>query len=74
MPEQTKRLPATRAEILAHKQTVDIATAAEYLGVSTKSVRRRIAEGVLPAYRVGPRFIRVYVSDIEALMNPIGAA
>ncbi|WP_082957342.1 AlpA family transcriptional regulator [Mycolicibacter heraklionensis] len=62
----------TREEILARKKAVDLARAAEYLGVSVQSVRRRIAEGNLPAFRVGPKSVRVYLQDLEALKRPIG--
>jgi excisionase family DNA binding protein len=64
----------SQKEILAHKKAVDLARAADYLGVSVQSVRRRIAEGRLPAYRVGPRSIRVYLDDLDALKQPIGGA
>jgi excisionase family DNA binding protein len=47
---------------------------AEYLGVSTKTIRRLIASGALPAYRVGPRNIRIKASDLEALARPIPTA
>lgn len=56
----------------AHKKAVDLPRAAQYLGISVQSVRRRIAEGSLPAFRVGPKSIRVYVDDLEALKQPIG--
>ncbi|VCT89531.1 hypothetical protein MHAS_01225 [Mycolicibacterium hassiacum DSM 44199] len=45
---------------------------AEYLGVSTKTVRRYIADGKLKAVRLGPRLIRVERESVEALMRPIG--
>lgn len=64
----------SRPEILHQKKAVDLARAAEYLGVSVQSVRRRIAEGHLPAFRIGPRSIRVYVADLDALKQPIGGA
>jgi excisionase family DNA binding protein len=64
----------TRDEVLAAKQAMDLARAAEYLDMSVKTLRRRIADGTLPAHRVGPRAIRVYLSDLEALKTPIGAA
>jgi len=47
---------------------VTIATAAERLGLSAKSIRRRIADGTLPAYRVGPRLIRLDAADIDRLL------
>jgi excisionase family DNA binding protein len=64
----------SRNDVLAHKKAVDLVRAAEYLGVSVQSVRRRIKEGLLPAFRVGPRAIRIYVDDLEALKQPIGGA
>ncbi len=48
-----------------------LAEAAEWYGVSERTLRRRIAEGRLPAYRVGPRAIRVKAEDVEALAERI---
>lgn len=48
--------------------------AAARFGVSERTIRRRISEGCLPAYRVGPRSIRVRATDVEALARPIPAA
>ena len=64
----------SRKEILAHKHAIDMARAAEYLGVSIQSIRRRIADGSLSAFRVGPRAVRVYVEDVEALKKPVGGS
>ena len=36
-----------------------IQQSADFLGVNYSTVRRRIADGTLRAYRVGPRVIRV---------------
>jgi excisionase family DNA binding protein len=47
--------------------------AAELLNFSTRTVRRYIAEGLLPAYRVG-RGIRISQADIDALLKPIATA
>ena len=44
MPKMEQRASATRAEILARKQLVDLVAAADYLNCSVKTVRRRIAE------------------------------
>ena len=43
-------------------------------GVSSKTVRRWIAAGLLPAYRVGPRLIRIRAADVEALGRLIPSA
>jgi excisionase family DNA binding protein len=49
-----------------------IAGAAELLGVSEQTIRRRIADGTLPAERIGPRLIRIRIADLDALGRPIG--
>ncbi|MBB3752695.1 excisionase family DNA binding protein [Mycolicibacterium sp. BK634] len=51
---------------------VSIQQAADHLNVSTKTVRRYIADGRLKAVRLGPRLIRVERDSIDALMRPIG--
>lgn len=61
----------TSEDILAERQAVDISNPAAYLGVSHKTIRRLIASGALPAYRVAGRAIRVYARDVEALKVPV---
>lgn len=50
-------------------------SAADRVGVSTKTIRRRIADGSLHGYRVGNgRQIRVRVDEVdEKLLRPIPA-
>jgi excisionase family DNA binding protein len=48
--------------------------AAEYLGQSVKTLRRRISAGTLPAYRFGPRSIRVRLADLEASGHRVPSA
>ncbi len=64
----------TREDILTKRQAVDITNAAAYLGVSHKTIRRLIASGKLPAFRVAGRAIRVYADDVEALKVPVAVA
>lgn len=61
----------TRADILTKREAIDLTNAAAYLGVSHKTLRRLIAAGKLPAFRVGGGPIRVYVADVEALKVPV---
>ena len=44
---------------------------ARYYGISERTVRRRIAEGALTAYRIGPRIIRVDADEVETLFELI---
>lgn len=43
-------------------------SAAERIGVSVKTIRRRIAEGVLPVYRCG-RILRLDPNDVDAMFR-----
>jgi excisionase family DNA binding protein len=51
------------------------AEAAEYLGVTDRTIRNYIARGQLAGHRVrGSRLIRIRRDDLEALLRPIPAA
>jgi excisionase family DNA binding protein len=74
VPTNSTPKSLTREQILIERKAVDISNAAAYLGVSHKTIRRLIAAGKLPAYRVsagGP--IRVLASDVESLKVPVRA-
>lgn len=68
---QTNSKSPTRDDIRTRHEAVTITEAADYLGVSHKTIRRLIANGKLPAYRVAGGPIRVLASDVEALKIPI---
>lgn len=53
------------------RRWVSQAEAAEYLGITDRTLRRMIAAGRLPAYRLGPRLMRIDQADLDALMRPI---
>lgn len=55
----------------AESEYVSQPGAAEILNVSQDSIRRYIAAGVLPAYRVHKRTIRIKRADVLALLTPI---
>ncbi|MEZ5116965.1 MAG: helix-turn-helix domain-containing protein [Candidatus Nanopelagicales bacterium] len=50
-----------------------IRQAAEILGVHQRTVRRRISDGSLPAYRLGPQLIRIRPDDLARLGRRIPA-
>lgn len=56
----------------ARRRYVSINDAAQYLGVSTRTIRTMIADGRLCAYRMGRRFIRLDLDQIDAAMIPTG--
>lgn len=46
--------------------------AADYLGVTDRTVRNYIARGTLPARRIkGSRLIRISTADLDALLRPV---
>ena len=54
------------------RKLITIDDAAEMLGVNRVTVRRRIADGTLTGYRVGPRYIRVDQAEVERkLLRPV---
>ena len=48
-----------------------IAGAAARCLVSSKTIRRRIAEGQLTAYRFGPQLIRLDPAEVDGLLRRI---
>ena len=46
--------------------------AADFAGVSTKTIRRWISDGRITGYRMGPRLIRVDLDELAAMLQPIG--
>ena len=54
---------------------VSISKAAQELGTSVRFVRRRIADGTLPAIRLkGSSVIRIDRRDLEAMKQPVNGA
>jgi excisionase family DNA binding protein len=58
----------------ATRSLLSLTEAADFGGVTTRTIRSWIAAGHIPGLRLGPRLIRVHRSDLEALVNPIPAA
>lgn len=61
-------MPKTRAE--DHNEFLSLKDAAALIPCSVCTLRRRIADGQLPAYKTG-RILRVKRGDLEALMQPV---
>ena len=53
---------------------LSIADAAARCGVHPKTLRRRIADGSLTAYRLGPQLIRLDPAEVDGLLRPIPTA
>jgi excisionase family DNA binding protein len=48
--------------------------AAEYLGVTDRTIRQMIADGRLIGYRNGRRLVRIDLNELDAAMQPFGGA
>jgi excisionase family DNA binding protein len=51
-----------------------IARGAEHADVSTRTIRRYIARGLLTGYRVGPRLVKIDLDEIDQLARKIPTA
>ena len=48
--------------------------AAEYLGVTDRTIRNMIADGRLKAYRLGAHVLRLRLDEVEAALQPVVGA
>jgi excisionase family DNA binding protein len=53
-------------------QFISIKDTVRYLGVTQMTVRNMIRDGRLAAYTLGPRVLRIRLSDIDASMSRYG--
>lgn len=63
----------TRKTTPARPVYLSLQTAARLHDVSVKTIRRRIADGTLPACRVGGQ-VRIREADLDKLVRPIVTA
>ena len=56
---------------MERQQYESLTQAAERTGMSKVTLRRRIADGELPAFRTGRRIIRVRPQDVDAMLRMI---
>jgi excisionase family DNA binding protein len=55
------------------QRLVSLQDAAAYADVSTRTIRRYIADGRLRAFRLGPRLIKIGLADLDRLAAPVPA-
>ncbi|MFK5584338.1 excisionase family DNA-binding protein [Serinicoccus sp. LYQ131] len=66
--------PLATPVLTRRRQFESLTEASQRTGLSTRTLRRRIAEGQLPAYRTGPRILRLDTEDVDRLMVRIPTA
>ena len=57
--------------ISTHHELLTVTEAAERLRVTTRFIRMLIADGTLPALRLGRRAIRLRRDDVDHVLRPI---
>jgi excisionase family DNA binding protein len=65
---------AQEDEVRSPRKLIDVNTAAAHAAVSTRTIRRWIADGRLRGYRTGPKLVRVDKDDLDRTIRPIPAA
>ena len=53
---------------------VSLEEAAHIMSLSTRTIRRRISDGTIPAYQCGKRPIRIRLDELEAALRRVPAA
>lgn len=57
-----------------HGEWLTVPQACAQMQVGQRTLRRWIAEGQLPAYRMGDQLIRIRASDLDVMCRPIPSA
>lgn len=63
-----------RTEPRPSARLASLSEAAEHVGCSTRTLRRRVADGSLTGYRFGPRLLRIDLDELDAMLRPIPSA
>ncbi len=72
MTVQTKTVKSVAASSAKpRRRLATIGLAAEYVDMHPRTVRRWIAAGRLPAYRVGPRLLKIDLNELEDMLRRI---
>jgi len=66
------RRPEQAAEQVAGRRWATTRKAADYLGVTDRTIRQMVADGRLRAYRSGGRVVRIDLNELDASMQPFG--
>jgi excisionase family DNA binding protein len=54
-----------------HDELVSVAEAAGILRVSVPTIKRWLKDGRIPAYHLGPRYVRIRRIDLERVLTPV---
>ncbi|ABM13320.1 excisionase family DNA-binding protein [Mycolicibacterium vanbaalenii] len=57
---------------MAQRRYASTKDAADYLGVTDRTIRAMISDGRLTGYRNGTRLVRVDLNEVDAMMTAFG--
>lgn len=63
---------SSSATIMARRRWASPAEAAEYLRVTTRTIRQMIADGRITGYRSSSRLVRIDLNEVDAAMTSFG--
>lgn len=63
---------ATKQDLNPNPRRVSIRRAAAHGGFDERTLRKLIADGIVPAYMAGPRLIRVDLDEMDAALRMKG--
>lgn len=66
-------MPVQNQDSTTRRRYAKLAEAAQYLGVTDRTIRQMISDGRLTGYRSGTRLVRVDLNELDATMQPFGA-
>ena len=69
MPRMT--IPGTDP---GRRRLARLADAAAYANCSAQTIRRRVADGTLTGYTLGPRILRVDLNELDAVLGVVPTA
>lgn len=61
----------SKSTLARRRSLITQAQAAEFLGVTDRTIRNYVSRGILPAYRVGGRVVRIDQADVDRLLRRI---
>jgi len=67
----TAAYPGGRATVMDQDEFVTVSEAAKALRVSVPTIKRWLKDGRIPAYRLGPRYIRIRRADLTGVLTPM---
>lgn len=70
----TRRAQKKTAATFTGDRFVSVAESAAYLSVDPMTIRNMLKDGRLRAWTLGPRVLRIKLSDLESALQPYGGA